>query len=427
MPMTFSDFLRSDTTTYDGTPMTSLSEAGMTQPGTLARERAGARYQENFDAARSLLDRVVAGDRRAALRFQEAMTMSDFSVYFGDVLDRSKLAAYAETPYVWSQFAKRARIRDFRQAKIFRQDRGASVLDGPILPSTTTGISGTGPNGLPELAEYPFGKQVITDYVDQIYKFGRKFGLSWETIVNDDLDMLTDFPMLMGRAARRTEEKRATQLFVSSGGPNSTFFTDAHKNLVHNAVNSIVTTENPVLSVTSLMWALTIMSSQLDLDGEPIDITGAVLVVPPALKYTAQNILRTSQIAMNDMGGTNNTGATGTSLQRLYAPNPFEGIVTLAVGYYLPIVNTTTPNTAWYVFASPNSGRPAMQLSFLTGHETPEMFTKTSNAVMLGGGAMVDPSAGDFDNDSVLYKERHCLGGTLLDFKMGVASSGAGS
>lgn len=423
MSNTFSDLLRSDKFTLDASPMTSLAESGMVSVDEAAKRHPNR--QTMFDEARRLIDKVKSGDRWAALRFQEAMTTSDFSVYFGDVLDRSKLAAYAETPYVWSQFAKRAKIRDFRQAKIFRQDRGASVLDGPIIPSTTTKISGTGTSGLPELAEYPMGRQEVTDYVDQIYKFGRKFGISWESIVNDDLDMLTDFPTLMGRAARRTEEKRATSLFVSSTGPNATFFSDANKNLVHNAVNTVVTTENPILSVTSLMWALIIMATQKDLDGEPIDITGAVLVVPPALKYTAQNIIRTSQIAMNDMGGTVSSG--NASLQRLYAPNPFEGIVTLAVGYYLPIVNTTTPNTAWYVIASPNSGRPAMQLSFLTGHESPEMFMKASNSVTLGGGGQVDPMQGDFENDSVMYKERHCLGGALLDPKVAVASSGAGS
>lgn len=419
--------------TYEGTPMKSANEPGMAPiEKSLRAHLSPQQYQQNYNEARRLLDKVLAGDRWAALRMQEAMTTSDFGVYFGQILDRSVLANYAETPYTWDQYALRKTLRDFRQALMFRFDRGASVLDGPIAPSTTTGISGTGPLGLAEITEYPMRKRVASDYTDQLYKFGALMDFSWETMINDDLDALKDSPALLGRAARRTEEKRATKLYTSSTGPNATYFSNANLNLVNPTVNSVATVVNPPLSVTALAWALIIMSSQLDLDGEPIDITGAVLVVPPALKYAAMNILRTSQIAMNDMGGTNNTGATGTSLQRLYAPNPFQGIVSLAVNYYAPIVNTTSGNTAWYLFSSPKNGRPAMQQSFLMGHEAPEMFMKSSNAIPIGEGpgsgtGMANPMDGDFDTDSIIYKIRLCLGGTLLDTKMGVASTGAGS
>lgn len=414
--------------TFEGQPMTGMREPGFAAAAALARSRPN--YQQNLIEARRLLDKVMQGDRWAALRMREAMTTSDFSVYFGDVLDRSVLANYAETPYTWSQYAKRATIRDFRQAKIFRFDRGSSVLDGPLLPNSYR-ASGTGAKGLAELTEYPMRFRVATDYLDQLYKFGALMDFSWETMINDDLDQLRDTPALFGRASRRTEEKRVTQLFVSAGGPNSTFFSNANNNLVNSTVNSIVTTNNPILSVTSLAWALIIMASQKDLDGEPIDITSAVLVVPPALKYTAMNIIRTSTIAMNDQGGTI---ASSTSAQRLYAPNPFQGIVDLAVNYYLPIVNTSSSaNTAWYLFSSPSSGRPAMQQSFLMGHETPEMFMKSSNAIVIGevaagaGGGLANPMDGDFDTDSIIYKIRLCLGGTLLDPAMGVASSGLGA
>lgn len=413
--------------TYDGAPLTSMREEGFSSVDRSQRQQDPRIREAGYAAARRLLDRVLTGDRWAALQFQEAMTMSDFSGYFGDVLDRSVLANYQETPYVWDQFAARKTLRDFRQAKMFRFDRGASVLDGPIIPSTTTGISGTGPKGLAEITEYPMRKRVSSNYTDQLYKFGALMDFSWETMINDDLDALKDSPALLGRAARRTEEKRATQLFASSTGPNSTFFSNANLNLVNSTVNSIVTTNNPILSVNSLMWALLIMATQLDSDGEPIDITSAVLVVPPVLKYTAMNILRTSQIAMNNQGGTNDTSPTGVSLQRLYAPNPFQGIVDIAVDYYLPIVNTTSGNTAWYLFANPKSGRPAMQQSFLMGHESPELFMKSSNSVPVGGGGLMNPMDGDFDTDSMIYKIRYCMGGTLLDPKMGVASTGAGS
>lgn len=423
--------------TFEGTLLESendLSERGRTP----VRPRNTPQYRETFNEVRKLYDRVLSGDRWASLKFQEAMTMSDFAGYFGDVLARSVLAAYAETPYTWDTYAKRATIRDFRQAKIFRFDRGASVLDGPILPNSY-GARGSGPTGLQELTEYPQRFRVATNYTDQLYKFGARMDYAWETLVNDDLDALKDTPALFGRAARRTQEKRATALFCGAGGPNSAYFSTANANVITNSAGQFqfVGTNNPPLSVTALAWAMQILAMQLDLDGEPISIESYTLVVPPALDITARNIVNATQIWANDQGGTVGSVGSGATLsdysaQRLITENWAQGRVKPVVNYYLPIVNTTNGNTAWYLFASPSNGRPAMQLSFLAGHEMPEMFMKSPNSVMIGEnstapGGPANPLDGDFDFDSVMYKVRLVLGGTLLDPKMGVVSNGSGS
>jgi hypothetical protein len=416
-----------------------LTEVGFNPTDAVAQRVGGNRRQAMFDEARKLTDAVLRGDRWAALRFQEALTTSDFAVYFGDVLDRSVLANYAETPYTWDLYCKRAIIRDFRQAKIFRFDRGASVLDGPISPATNpAGISASGPTGLSEITEYPVAKRTTSDYLDQLYKFGRLMDFSWETLINDDLDALKDTPALFGRAARRTEEKRATELFCGASGPNATFFSVANKNVLKAAVNSAVTTDNAHLSITSLQQALIVLMSQVDLDGEPISIEDFTLVYPPALDVVAKNILNATQVWMNDQGGTiGDPGAGGnTSFQRLLAENWAKNIVRPAKNYYLPIVNTTSGNTAWYLFANPKNGRPALQQSFLLGHEMPELFMKAPNQIMIGegrmgpgngsmvGGGDANPMDGDFSTDSIIYKVRHVLGGTLLDPIMALASTG---
>lgn len=428
--------------TFEGRQINDASDMRETSFRAVQSQRSD-RYQRTFDEARRLYDRVLSGDRWAGLVFREALGTADFPNLFGDIIDRSVLANYAETPYSWSKYCKRATISDFRLAKIFRIDRGASVLDGPILPNSY-GASGSGSTGLEEVSEYPMRKRQDAKYTDQLYKFGARMDFAWETLLNDDLDALKDTPALFGRAARRTEEKRATKLFVSSTGPNATFFSTANLNLVTTAVNAVVTTNNPILSITSLAWAIIIMMSQLDVDGEPIAITGATLVVPPGLEITAMNIVRATQVWMNDQGGTQGLyGSSGTqsgaSLQRLLTTNWAQGVVNVATNYYLPIVNTTSGQTAWYLFANPNNGRPALQQSFLRGHEAPEMFMKLPNNVAIGEGRMgpgagvmpgtseANPMEGDFDTDAVCYKVRHVLGGTLLDPIMAVASNGSGS
>lgn len=430
--------------TFEGAPVATFAEAVAREQNERPVAGYGSvdpRRQRLLYEAQSLVDRVLRGDRWASMRFQEAMSTSDFPSLFGDILDRSVLANYAETPYSWDTYCKRATIQDFRQAKIFRVDQGAAVLDGPILPSATTKVSGSGSTGLEQISEYPMAFRTDSKYTDQLYKFGRRMNFAWEVIINDDLDALKDTPALFGRAARRTEEKRVTSLYVSSSGPNSTFFSTTNKNILTSAVNAVVTTNNPVLSITSLMWALIIFAAQVDKDGEPISVMGSTLVVPPALEVTARNIINATEIWANDAGGTvTNTGSTAgaTSAQRLLIRNWVSGIK-IAVNYYLPVVNTTSGNTAWYLIANPNAGRPAMQQSFLRGHESPELFMKLPNQVKIGEGSMgpgpglqpgtgnYNPMEGDFETDAIDYKVRHVLGGTLLDPIMAVASTGAGS
>lgn len=434
--------------TFDGQRVTSVEGLRDGRPvGMAAYQGSEASYREAYQWMRRNVDAAMRGDYWARGRLREALTTSDFSTLFGDVLDRSVLANYAETPYSWSAYIKRATISDFRLAKIFRVDRGASVLDGPLNPNITTGQRGSGPTGLEQVSEYPMRYRTASQYTDQLYKFGARMDFSWETLINDDLDALKDTPALFGRAARRTEEERATKLYTSSTGPNATFYSNTNKNLVNTTNLPNLTTyygvnNNPKLSINALQAAMVLMMLQVDEDGEPISIEGATLVVPPGLKITAMNILNATQVWANDQGGTvSNLGpnTASTSLQRLITDNWAKSIVKLAVNYYAPIVNTTTGNSAWYLFADPNLGRPAAQLSFLRGHESPELFMKLPNSVAIGEGQMgpgagvvpgtsnANPMEGDFETDSIAYKIRHVLGGTLLDPIMSVASTGADS
>lgn len=356
------------------------------------------RYQQAFKEALDLVAGYAAG-RVPGYRLREAMTTADFPLLFGDIIDRQLLANYQETKPVWPLFVHRSTVPDFRTVKRFAIDGSQGIL--PAVQQQT---------------EYPEGKLSDTAYQYAVTKYGRKDAFSWEAMINDDLQALQDIPDRYGRAARRSEEKFATELFASSTGPNATFFSDANKNLVDIA--SGATSNNPVLSIQGLQDAYTVLHRQVDVDGDPIAIEAVVLVVPPSLEVVAQNILHATAIWYNDN--------SGTTSERVIAQNWMNGKVTIAVDYYLPIVDTTHGGTAWYLFADPNSTRPALEMGFLRGHETPEIFMKDPNAVRVGGGT-VSPMDGDFDTDSIQYKVRHIFGGVLMEPKAAVASNGSGA
>lgn len=360
-------------------------------------------YQRRLGGLMGLYTDMIEGDRRAALAFQESMSTSDFTLLFGDIIDRQVLAAYQTRPAQWPAMAKRGRVRDFRTVKRYTLDGGEATL-----------------NRVKELAPYKVRKLADGSYSYAVGKYGDQIAVSWETIVNDDLDAMAELPVKLGNAARRTEEQFAAELFTTSAGPNSTFFSTANRNVINTTVVGSTVTPNPALGITGLQLAMQVMGQQKDIDGGPIYVEGVVLVVPPALEVAANNIVNATEILAATGGGP------GTGNDQLRVTNWMRNRVTVVVNPWLPIVNTTNGNTAWYLFANPAVGRPAMEIGFLIGHETPELWVKSPNAMRIGGGA-VAPEEGDFEHDAVQYRVRHVVGGTLMDVKSAVASNGTGA
>lgn len=393
--------------TYEaGTESASMDRILGTEGVSLSRRtrRAQTReYRQNLKQLSRLYRGMLEGDRRATFYFQESMGRADFTYLFGDVIDRQLLAAYQTQAVQYPAYAKRGRVRDFRTVKRYTLDGGEAVL-----------------NKVKEHA--PYKMRAVSDgvYEYAVEKYGDKIGVSWETMVNDDLDALADLPTRLGNAARRTEERFAAALFTDSSGPNSTFFSTAHKNVINTTVVGSTVTPNPPLSITSMQQAMQVMDQQVDTDGGPIYVEGVTLVVPPALKVVANNIINATEIVAASGGGD------GTGNDQLRVKNWMQNGVQVVVNPWLPLINTTSGNSAWYLFANPNVGRPAMEIGFLMGHETPELWVKSPNAQRVGGGP-VAPEEGDFDHDEIQYRVRTVLGGTLMEYRSAVASAGTGS
>jgi hypothetical protein len=374
------------------------------------RRASNPRYKARLAEATRFLADVVRG-RTPSYRLREAMTTSDFPILFGDVLDRSVLAAYQEYPASWERLAQRRTVNDFRTAKIYPPVYGA---DDRLT-------------AVPQQGEYPAAKlneqAAITLTVG---KFGRRVPFAWEAMVNDDLDQLKDVPNRLGRGARRTELRMVNEMYVGASGPNTSLYSNTNKNIINTTNGALA--DNPPLSIAGLQDGFRVLSNQKDEMGEPIFLEMVTLVVPPALEITARNILNATTIEATSLpaGGAPPNPATGGE-QRLLINNWMRDRVELVVDPYIPMTATSANgNTSWFLFANPNRGRPALVLAFLRGHEQPEIWIKEPNARRAGGGA-VDPMEGDFDTDSIQYRVRHVLGSATIDPKATVMSNGSAS
>ncbi len=369
-------------------------DGGITDRDRLVRP-SGPNWDSRVAECASLFSDVYRG-RRPDWHLREAMTTSDFPLLFGDLLYRQLLGNYMPYPVTYPKWTRIMEVKDFRLLHLYTIDGGQGLLDQ-----------------VKERAPYPETKFVEGQYTLQVKKYGRRYGISFEMVVNDDLNAFQERPMMMATGARRSEEYLATTMICDVNGPDATFFSSGNKNIV---------TANPTLTVQGLQTAFKVLAAQKDKDGQPIVIDAVNLVVGPNLEVTAQNILHALQLRINaDSGG-------GTADQFLYAENWMRAKVTLSVNPYIPYVASSCATDPWFLIANPNdmSQRPAIAFGFLRGRRQPQLFIKDPDSRMLGGGNS-DPMDGDFDSDSIDYKLRHIFGATQVDPKMAVASSSAGS
>ncbi len=326
-------------------------------------------------------------------KMKEAMTTSDFPFLFGEVLDRQLLAGFKDTPQVMAQVCRRGTVRDFRTVHRYE------ISDGDQKLELVT-----------EKGEYLASSRSEAKYSYAVKKRGRQFDISWETLVNDDLGALKDTPMRFAKAARRTEEFFLTSLFMDTNGPLDAYFSVAN--------GGAAVAGNP-LTIANLETAVEAMAAYLDQGSSPIMNRPKYLMIPPALEFTARQILTSANKMWLSTGNTDVAPAAfpTTNVIAQYG-------LQILINPWIPIVAATgtVGATLWMLFSDPGD-IAAAEFGLLSGHESPELFMKSSDQTRVGGG-LTSPMDGDFATDNIFYKVRHVLGGVTLSGRAGYASDG---
>lgn len=338
--------------------------------------------------ANNLVDSVKTG-RRPIHAFTEAMSTDLFPLLFADSLDRQMYGAYTAAPQSWRRVARRALVNDFRDVKRF----ASTGIRGLLKP-------------VKELAEHERRTTELAEYKYSVSKFEAGFGVSFEMMVNDDLDAFGRLPQDLAQSALDTEEWFVTSTYAGATGPNPTYY---------NADNDNVVDSNAPLTRQNLQAALTRLMKRTDERGNPIVVKAVELVVGPGLTMTANDIVNATEYRMTDAEG-NVTIISG---------NGVAASLTVTTNFFLGTITTTNADTSWYLFANPTvSARPAIEIGFLRGYEQPALYEKVPDMRRFGGGAEV---AWSFDSGDAERKVQHILGGTFVDARMTLGSNGTGT
>ncbi|MGA2159987.1 MAG: hypothetical protein ABSG90_12310 [Dehalococcoidia bacterium] len=371
---------------------------------SIRESRKPADWESRIIEVNSILSGKNMPSHRRAYLLKEAMTTSDFPMLFGDVLDRMLLANYQAKAPVWKAFMKQSVLNDFRLNYRFRVWGSDNNLDV-----------------VPEKGEYPLGGRDTIRYPIRAKKYGRRFEIDWESIVNDDLGALQDTPTRFATAAIRTESRLATGLYAGDVGTHMDEqsaqpwpYTDPTTYNLFQLTNDAGTTNTinciaDTLSIAALIKGLAAMAQFTDLNGEPVENSARLLVVPPVLEIPAREYVTSAWKMWVDQNG----GATPTAypMNNVLAQTQLQ----VVVDPYLPFIDKTNGQTGWYLFADP-SAMPCMEFAHMSGHEVPEIAMHVSNKMTVGGGP-ISPMAGDFESDNILYRVRVIAGVTKLDWR----------
>ena len=275
---------------------------------------------------------------------------SDFPQILGNTVNRSLRAAYEAQSRTFQAFTRRTTANDFRA----------------MTKVQLSGLVGNFEH-IPEGGEYKAGSFSEAGEAYAVKKYGKKVTITWETLINDDLDAFSRIPMAIAAEAAQLQSDLVYGILTGSPlmGDGVALFASDHGNLASSGA---------AISVSTLGTARAAMRKQTGLNGRYINVQPAYLIVGPDREVEAQQILNGNMLA-------NTTGEV----------NPFYQSLQLVVDPRL--------GSAWFLSAAPGAV-DTIEYAFLDGEG--ELFTETRE---------------DFDVDGTQVKARMVFGTKAIDWR----------
>jgi len=273
--------------------------------------------------------RISAGNVREVLAsgFATHSISNVLAATYGKFL----LQGYTAVEAAWDQIASIRSVSDYKTVTGVRLNGGFDFED-------------VGPSGELKSADASDETRTIRAKLT-----GRMSSITMVDIVNDDLGALTQVPARLGRGAAVKLNKDFWTEFQAS---NSSFYR-AESAAAGNA-----------LAISSLRTAVASYRKLTDPDGNPLGITPQLLLVPPELEMTAEELMGSSVLITGENATRGNV-------------NVFAGRFRVVSSAYL------TSGTTWWLMANP-AELPAMEVAFLNGQRLPTVQQAEADFNQLG-------------------------------------------
>lgn len=257
-----------------------------------------------------------------------------------NVANKSALASFLAVPTTWREIAGTRAVNDFKMITAYRLTASGQFEE-------------VGNDG-----EIKSGELTESSYVNRIQTYAKRYHFTRQDLINDDLSLLDGIRDLLGRQAALTLEEKVYTAWMSTG---DAFWSLANGNLL----------ESTALTPAGLAAAEKVFLDMTDDDGKPIVHGASRILVPTALKYTADRIY-----------GSEYFNETTTANTPSPSANVMRGRFGAVVSPYLS--NSNIPgysDTNWYMLSGELR---ALQVAFLNGVQTPTIESERAEFHVLG-------------------------------------------
>ncbi|EKY5819043.1 Clp protease ClpP [Escherichia coli] len=285
---------------------------------------------------------------------------SDFGNILLDVSNKGLIQGWEESEETFQKWTRKGRLSDFKTA--YR-----------------VGMGGFGSlRQVREGAEYKYITTSDRKETIALATYGEIFSITRQAIINDDLNMLVDVPMKMGRAAKATIGDLVYKVLTDNPklSDGKALFHADHKNIATGGI-----------SVSGLDAARQMMRLQKEGD-RALNIRPAFMLVPVALETVANQTIKSASVK----GADANAGVI----------NPIQNFAEVIAEARLDAADPKT----WYLAAA--QGTDTIEVAWLDGVDTP----------------YIDQQEG-FTTDGIATKIRIDAGVAPLDWRGLVRSAAA--
>lgn len=322
------------------------------------------------DLARASVERAgqsTQGMSKQEIAVKALQSTSDFPAILGSVVTRSLRSGYEAVPRSFLPFSRQTTLPDFKE--ISRVQLGGA----PSLKKVVEG------------GEYTEGSIGEGAEKYRVHKYGRIVSLTWETIVNDDLDALSRIPFAFGASAADLESDLVYAILTNNPAmaDGVALFHATHGNL--GAAAALADALDPAKD-NPLAGMRKAMRLQKGLDGRYISVSPQFLIVPPSLEEVALKATNAAIIAAKGI----DLNVSGVSLTPIIEPRLEDASA-----------------TAWFGAAAPGV-IDTIEYAYLEGHE----------------GVYTETKAG-WEVDGMQIKCRHIFGAKAIDHRGLFKNAGA--
>ena len=311
----------------DSVKQSLLARAGLIKDKADIKDNAYSAMTLREMARASLVDRgigVSGHNAMSMIGLAFTHSSSDFGQILIDVAHKSLLKGWETATENFDQFTSRGTLTDFRPAN------RVGLGDFGYLPEVGEG------------EEYTYGTIGDEGASVALATYGQLFSITRQTIINDDMHILTKIPEKMGQAARATIAKLVFAILTGNAiaQDGKALFDASHKNTLTGAA----------LDVTNIDKAIQLMNGFVNSRGEPLAIEPEFMLVPTSLHTRAKQVLGSASVEGADV----NSGII----------NPIRDVVPALKSARLQIADPKS----WYLI-----NKEAIEVSYLDGIDTPYM------------------------------------------------------